>query len=226
MSSAANSLASASRANRSVSVVAVRPDKRDITASFTRGMSGNDAVPSRNARTVTSLAAFKTAVADGPASNASKASRRQGKRPRSGGSNVSDQGVVQSIPERDARHRSGNASAYWMGNFMSGGPNCARVDPSWNSTIEWIMDCGCTTTDILSEVTLNNHLASMTSSPLFIMVAESTVIFAPMSQFGCFNASAGVTPLMASTDHSLNGPPLAVSTIRRTSRVDSPARHW
>lgn len=32
-----------------------------------------------------------------------------------------------------------------------------------------------------------------TSSPLFIMVAESTVILAPMSQLGCLSASATVT---------------------------------
>ena len=37
------------------------------------------------------------------------------------------------------------------------------------------------------------RMASMTSRPLFIRVAESMVIFAPMLQLGCFNASAGVT---------------------------------
>ena len=40
----------------------------------------------------------------------------------------------------------------------------------------------------------NSHLASITSSPLFISEAESIVIFAPITQLGCFNASALVTP--------------------------------
>ncbi len=33
---------------------------------------------------------------------------------------------------------------------MSGGDACASVDPSMNSTMEWIIDCGCTTTSIRS----------------------------------------------------------------------------
>ena len=33
----------------------------------------------------------------------------------------------------------------------------------------------------------------MTSRPLFMRVAESTVIFAPMAQVGCARASATVT---------------------------------
>ena len=38
-----------------------------------------------------------------------------------------------------------------------------------------------------------SRIASINSSPLFIRVAESTVIFAPMLQLGCFSASALVT---------------------------------
>ena len=33
---------------------------------------------------------------------------------------------------------------------MSGGLACASVEPSANVTIEWIIDCGCTTTSIRS----------------------------------------------------------------------------
>lgn len=38
---------------------------------------------------------------------------------------------------------------------------------------------------------------------LFMRVAESTVIFFPMDQLGCFTASAGVTSLSLSTGQSL-----------------------
>ena len=35
-----------------------------------------------------------------------------------------------------------------MGNRMSGGLACAMVAPSANVTIEWTIDCGCTTTSM------------------------------------------------------------------------------
>src|ERR1043165_3144755 len=37
----------------------------------------------------------------------------------------------------------------------------------------------------------NSQAASRTSRPLFIMVAESTVIFGPIDQFGCRSTSFG-----------------------------------
>ena len=37
-------------------------------------------------------------------------------------------------------------------------------------------------------------IASINSRPLFIRVAESTVILAPMDQFGCCKASSLVIP--------------------------------
>jgi hypothetical protein len=67
---------------------------------------------------------------------------------------------------------------------MSGVPNWATTDPSRNSTSECTIDSGCTTTSIRSEGSSNNHRASMISSALFIMVAESMVIFGPMSHVG------------------------------------------
>ena len=57
----------------------------------------------------------------------------------------------------------------------------------------------------------------MISSALFIIVAESTVILGPIDQVGWARASAGVTVASASRGVVRNGPPLAVSTIRRTS---------
>ena len=52
---------------------------------------------------------------------------------------------------------------------------------------------GWTTTSIWSGSRSKSHLASITSSPLFIRVAESMVIFGPMDQLGCFSAWARVT---------------------------------
>ena len=38
-----------------------------------------------------------------------------------------------------------------IGTSIRGGPICAMVEPSWNSTIEWIICCGCTTTSMDSK---------------------------------------------------------------------------
>ena len=70
-------------------------------------------------------------------------------------------------------------------------------------------------------------MASMISSPLFIRVAESMVIFAPMVQLGCFRASAAVTCSSSSKLRPKNGPPEQVSSSRRTSpRSRQPCKHW
>ena len=80
-----------------------------------------------------------------------------------------------------------------MGSRMSGNPSCAFTDPSTNSTMEWMIDCGWTTTWIFSGGIPNSQYASITSSPLFISVAESIVILFPILQVGCRNASSTVT---------------------------------
>ena len=121
--------------------------------------------------------------------------------------------------------RFGNPKAYWIGNFMSGRPICALTDPSWNCTMEWMIDCGCTTGTICSGFTLKSHFASMTSNPLFIMEAESIVILAPMLQFGCFRASLAVTVSRNFLSLPLNGPPEAVSMMRSIG-LFSPTKHW
>ena len=66
----------------------------------------------------------------------------------------------------------------------------------------------------------------MNSSPLFIIVAESTLILAPIDQLGCATACAGVAARSCSGLQPRSGPPLAVSVIRRTSAGSLPARHW
>ena len=65
---------------------------------------------------------------------------------------------------------------------MSGVPICASTEPSGNSTIEWITLCGWITTSMRSTGMSNSQLASITSRPLFIRVAESTEIFRPITQ--------------------------------------------
>ena len=60
--------------------------------------------------------------------------------------------------------------------------------------------------------------ASITSSPLFIIVAESTEILRPITQFGCAHASSGVTPASSPARVSGTGRP------RRSARcVDAPS---
>ena len=105
---------------------------------------------------------------------------------------------------------------------MSGIDSWAMVDPSENSTIPWITDCGCTTTSIPSSPTPNSSWASMTSRPLFMSVELSTVIFGPIDHVGWARASATVTRSSSARERPRNGPPLAVSRIRRTAS-DGPA---
>ncbi len=109
---------------------------------------------------------------------------------------------------------------------MSGTPSCAFTAPSANITALCTIDCGCTSTLILSASTPKSHLASMTSNPLFIIVALSIVIFAPMLHVGCFSASAFVTAASCSCENVRNGPPDAVSSIFSISLSPSPTMLW
>ena len=113
-----------------------------------------------------------------------------------------------------------------MGKRISGIPSCAFTAPSSNWTIEWMTDCGCTTTSIWPGWTPNNHLASITSKPLFIMEAESIVIFAPISQLGCFRACVLVTVFSCSNVYVRKGPPEAVRITFSIGLPTSPAKHW
>ena len=76
---------------------------------------------------------------------------------------------------------------------MSGGLAWASVDPSTKVTIEWMTDCGCTTTSIRSYGMSNSRCASITSRPLLTRVAELMVTTGPIAQVGCASASAAVT---------------------------------
>ena len=69
--------------------------------------------------------------------------------------------------------------------------------------------------------------ASISSRPLFIRVAESMVILAPMFQLGCLRASALVLPRSSSVFIPKNGPPDAVSRILvRLLALSLSCRHW
>ncbi len=52
------------------------------------------------------------------------------------------------------------------------------------------------------------------------------MITGPMFQVGCASACSGVTSASSSRLRCRNGPPLAVSTSRRTSSARPPRRHW
>src|SRR5699024_3635698 len=75
-----------------------------------------------------------------------------------------------------------------MGRRMSGGEICAIVEASVNSTIEWMCDCGWTTTSMWSKSISKSRWASMTSRPLLTRVAELRVIIAPIDQVGWLRA--------------------------------------
>ena len=113
-----------------------------------------------------------------------------------------------------------------MGKRISGVPSCAFTAPSANCTIECITDCGCTTTSMSSAPTPKSHFASITSNPLFIIEAESMVIFAPILQLGCLSACSFVTFSSCAMSQVRNGPPDAVSISFSTLLPISPARHW
>src|SRR5262245_28472197 len=143
----------------------------------------------------------------------------------SSGSKVQVCAEVQSMAGAAPGTRSGQPRASAIGIRMSGGLAWAIVDPSVNSTIEWMTDCGWTTTLILSKPTPNSRWASITSSPLFTSVAELIVITGPMFQVGWASACSGVMPSSSARSRPRNGPPLAVSTSRATSPPVPQRRH-
>ena len=109
---------------------------------------------------------------------------------------------------------------------MSGIPMCASRAPSRRRTSEWTIEDGCTTTSIASYGSPNSQWASISSSPLFASVAESTVIFGPIRQVGWASACSAVTSASSSRVRPRNGPPDAVRTRPATLARSRPSRHW
>src|SRR6266542_4386752 len=89
---------------------------------------------------------------------------------------------------------------------MSETPSCATMEPSMYSTIECTIDSGWTTMSMRRGSTPKSQRASLTSSPLFMRVAESIVILSPIDQFGCLSARAGVTSRSSGAGTVRSGP--------------------
>ena len=68
--------------------------------------------------------------------------------------------------------------------------------------------------------------ASISSSPLFIKVALSTEILAPIDQLGWRIACSGVTAAMRSADQVRNGPPEAVKVIFSIAWLWAKSSNW
>ena len=114
---------------------------------------------------------------------------------------------------------------------MSGLPSWANTEPSTYSTMEWMMLCGWMITSSCSGGMSKRNWASISSSPLFMSVAESTEILRPIDHLGCLQACSGVAAAILSGVQVRNGPPEAVRIRRRTARrastpVARSGRHW
>ena len=92
--------------------------------------------------------------------------------------------------------------------------------------MEWITLWGWMTTVISSGVTEKRCIASINSRPLFIIVALSTEILAPMLQLGWRTACSGVTSSSSARAFPRKGPPEPVSRILCSSPGARPIRHW
>src|SRR3569833_963936 len=88
------------------------------------------------------------------------------------------------------------------------------------------MDCGCTSTSSFSGGSAKRKWASISSRPLFISVALSTEIFAPIDQLGCATACSTVAPDISANVLSRKGPPDAVRMTFSTSLAPSPFSTW
>ena len=97
-----------------------------------------------------------------------------------------------------------------MGMRISVADNCARITPSINSTMEWTIASGCIRIFIFSLETPNRNIASRSSRPLFIIVAESTLIFLPILHLGCRRTLLTDIAFNLLIPVSLKGPPEAV----------------
>src|SRR5215211_6301514 len=113
-----------------------------------------------------------------------------------------------------------------MGSLMSGSAACNTTEPSSNSAPPCITDWRCTTTRTSSNGTPKRWCASITSSPLFIMVAESMVILGPIRHVGCLSASSGPTSTSLAFSNEKKGPPDAVNNTPVISSSRLPSRHW
>ena len=185
--------------------------------------------PGQKCATATSLAAFSTAVVPSAALSACQDRCRPGKRTASASSNARALRVEKSSLLAPLLMRSGQDRPQAIGTRMSGVPSCARMEASLNCTMEWMICCGWMTTLIWSGCRSNSQRASITSSALFIIVAESTEILRPIEKLGCAQAWSGVICDSVDGSRWRNGPPEAVSRMLSTRSdqvAGSSGRHW
>src|SRR5215218_8383527 len=109
---------------------------------------------------------------------------------------------------------------------MSGNAACNTTEPSLKKAPPWTTDWRCTTTRTSSNATSKRWCASITSRPLFIMVAESMVIFGPIRHVGCASASLGPASTSLAFSKEKKGPPEAVNSSSLISSSRLPSRHW
>jgi hypothetical protein len=124
------------------------------------------------------------------------------------------------VERRDTRPRCapGQASAQAIGGAHVGLRRAAR-SPSRRGTrpSSGSRSAGGTTTSIFSRGAPKSQWASITSRPLFIIVAESTEILGPITQLGwAHGLLRRRRPRGARPAWCRNGPPEAVSSTRRT----------
>ena len=104
-------------------------------------------------------------------------------------------------------------------------PQIVTDEPSTNSTMECTTLWGWTITSTCGIGMSKSQRASIISSPLLNMVAESMVIFRPNTHEGCFRACSTVIPENSPIGVWRNGPPEAVRISLRTDSVGLSSRH-
>ena len=161
------------------------------TARQAGAMSRKPSSPARKRPTAASLAALSTARAVAPAAATSYPRSRAGNVSRSGGLEVEGRRAAPVERGRRAGHPVGvgqgvlDRQPHVRRRQLGQDRARRRTRPtSGRSTRGWM------TTSIRSGGRPNSQRASITSSALFISVAESTVIFGPIRQVGCRRASS------------------------------------
>ena len=156
-------------------------------------MPGKEIFPARNASTATSLAALTTAGIPPPAGERRAREADRGIAPRFELEEVEpadfdevEPARSRCAPARDTTARRGSETSC---RSCRAGPRTSRPRTRPGSGRS---DCGWITTSIFSGGAPKRKCASMISSPLFIIVAESIVIFGPIFQVGCASASSTV----------------------------------
>ena len=185
-----------------------------MVSALTRWMASKRICRSRKAATATSLAAFSTAVLPSGPRSAVPGQVQAGEAPRVGVfEGQRRQGAEVERAPRPTRCAAGRTGHRRSARACRACPAAPARSRRGTRTIEWMMLCGWITTRICSGARSNSQRASMTSSALFIIVAESTEILRPMTQLGWAQASSGVTLCSVAGSRVRNGPPDAVSTM-------------